>query len=77
MLAMQLIIHAEKKRVYAYLETDKHFAKAEKMRKGLRRLPLTVLDEECDLSEYGTNFYIVVPVTQTARRSTKQKQKTA
>jgi hypothetical protein len=49
-------------RVYASIESNKHFKEAEKHRQNLRRLDPKVLDDECDLSYYGDNFYIVIPV---------------
>lgn len=48
--------------LYAYFETKKHFKKASEYRNNLTRINMTVLDDECDLSSYGENFYIVIPV---------------
>lgn len=64
---MYLIIHKEG-RVYASIETKKHFKQAEEHRKNLRKLSPKVLDDECDLSHYGDNFYIVIPVKKKAYR---------
>lgn len=58
---MYLIIQ-KSDRVYASFETNKHFKQAQEYRAELRRLEPTVLDEECDLSLHGDNFYIVIPV---------------
>lgn len=59
---MKLIIEKSEGRVYASIESKKHFNEAEKERQNLRRLDPKVLDEECDLSHYGDDFYIVIPV---------------
>lgn len=58
---MYLIIQ-KTDRIYASIETKKHFKQAEEHRKNLLKLSPKVLDEECDLSHYGDNFYIVVPI---------------
>jgi len=51
-------------RIYASIESNKHFKEAEKSRQNdnLKRLDPKVLDDECDLSQHGDNFYIVIPV---------------
>lgn len=67
---MYLVIEKSKS-VYASFETATHFKQAENYRQHLRRLPPSVLDDNCDLDELGDHFYIVVPVTPAARRSKK------
>lgn len=68
---MYLIIQ-KSDRVYASFETKAHFKQAQKYRKELRRLEPSVLDNECDLSQHGENFYIVIPVS---NRKLKKRRK--
>lgn len=67
---MYLIIQ-KSDRIYASFETNKHFKQAQAYRADLRRLEPTVLDEECDLSLHGDNFYIVIPVLKKKRKAKK------
>ncbi len=59
---MYLIIERENGVDYAYFEDKKQFKAAQKDRENSTKLLMTRLDDECDLSSIGDNFYIVVPV---------------
>lgn len=59
---MYLIIERSKGSFYAYFEDKEHFKIAQKERKNLNQIEFKKLDDECDLSSYGDNFYMVVPV---------------
>lgn len=57
---MKLII--EKHRdgcLYVYRETEKHHKQAQKFRKNMRQIPLKNLENNCDLTNEETPFYIV------------------
>lgn len=71
---MYLIIQ-KSDRVYASFETKNHFKQAQEHRKELRRLEPTILDEECDLSLHGDNFYIVIPVKKTKIKKQRKEKK--
>lgn len=71
---MYLIIQ-KSDRVYASFETNKHFKQAQEHRTDLRRLEPTVLDEECDLSLHGNNFYIVIPVKKAKLKKQRKAKK--
>lgn len=59
---MYLIIERTDGVTYSYFENKKKFKATQEERKNLNRLKMTVLDNECDLSLHGDNFYIVIPV---------------
>lgn len=71
---MYLIIQ-KSDRIYASFETNKHFKQAQEYRADLQRLEPTVLDEECDLSLHGGNFYIVIPVKKTKLKKQRKAKK--
>ena len=57
---MKLIIQRTHGRFYAYRESEKQFKRVEPDR-GTERLDTSMLDVECDLSQYG-NFHMVFDV---------------
>ena len=59
---MYLIIQKSDGKIFAYFEDKKHFKASDLERKNLTRLKATVFYGECDLSEYGDNIYMVIPV---------------
>lgn len=59
---MYLIIQRSNGKTYAYFEDKKHFKVAEKDRRHLTRIKMTILDQECDISQHGDNIYMVIPV---------------
>ena len=61
---MRLIIERTEFGVYAYRETERHHARVEPDRTDAgRRVPVTVLDDECNLElALKANEYIVVRI---------------
>jgi hypothetical protein len=59
---MKLIIERTPFGIYAYRETERHHARVEPQRAAEgRRVPVSVLDDECELSRVlNDNDYIVV-----------------
>ena len=56
-----LVISKEQGHVYCYFESPKHHMTVEEIRinEGYIRLPLSKLDEECDVSLYPNKTYFV------------------
>jgi hypothetical protein len=71
------VIIEKSDRVYASFETKNHFKQAQEYRKKLRQLEPTVLDNECDLSQHGDNFYIVIPVKKAKIKKKRKAKKRA
>lgn len=55
---MKLIIEKIEGQVYAYMEREKHF-KNVRCQRGTPLLDASALNDECDLSKYDDDFYMV------------------
>lgn len=69
---MYLIIERSNGVTYSYFENKKQFKVAQEDRKSLGRLDAKDLNQECDLSLHGDNFYMVIPVKKKKLQKTAQ-----
>jgi|GEM_PF-7021760 len=59
---MYLIIEKSDNNVYSYFESKKVFKKNQVERSNLTRIEPKELNNQCDLSLYGDNIYMIIPV---------------
>ena len=71
-IKMKLVFEMKESVPYLYFESEKHFKVAQKERKLTQEtISSTKLAYECNMSEYGDNFHIIIPVKRSPKRKNK------
>ena len=71
----KLIIEKITNDIYAYVESASQYAKMSKHRRATKKLPVKVLDDECDLSFLPDHSYIVVNIVDEKPKKKKPAKK--